>query len=75
MSSLLKIIEHHKYTQKELIDTLKLAQPHVSALMNVKIANFSAEKLTGLLDRLHAAVEINVVMPVHKVVSDEELRA
>lgn len=75
MSSLLKVIEHHSYTQKELIETLKLAQPHVSALMNGKIANFSAEKLTAFLEKLHAEIKIEVQIPKFKVVGDKELRA
>ena len=67
MDALLRIIDHHGYTQKELISILDQKQPHVSNIMAGKIGNFSSEKLASFLKALNATVHIKVVMPKTKI--------
>ena len=67
MEALLKIIDHHGYTQKELISILDQKQPHVSNIMAGKIGNFSSEKLASFLKALNATVQIKVSIPKAKI--------
>jgi predicted XRE-type DNA-binding protein len=60
------IIEHHQYSQAELIKILDQKQPHVSSLMNGKIGEFSSDRLSGFLARLGAHVEIVCDIPPKK---------
>ena len=69
MDALLRIIEHHVYTQKELIAILDEKQPHVSNLMAGKIGHFSSEKLASFLKALNAKVQVKVAMPRNKIAS------
>jgi predicted XRE-type DNA-binding protein len=71
MDALLKIIDHHGYTQKELITILGQKQPHVSNIMAGKIGNFSSEKLTSFLKALDATVHIKVAMPKTKIAAGQ----
>ena len=69
MDALLRIIEHHTYTQKELIAILDPKQPHVNNLKGGKIGHFSSEKLASFLKALNATVQVKVAMPRNKISS------
>ncbi len=71
MEALLKIIDHHGYTQKELVKILGQKQPHVSNIMAGKIGHFSAEKLASFLDALNAKITVKVMMPKAKIAAGQ----
>lgn len=47
-----KIIQQNEWTPRQAADTLCVAQPRISELMNGKVKLFSADKLIGFLAQL-----------------------
>ncbi|APR97837.1 helix-turn-helix domain-containing protein [Wolbachia endosymbiont of Folsomia candida] len=54
------VIEENNWTQQEAANVLKLDQPKVSSIVNLKTKGFSVEKIFTLLSRLNCDVEIMV---------------
>ena len=64
------IIEAHGYSQMDLIKILGQKQPHVSALMNGKMGEFSSDRLYGFLSKLGAHVHIVCDIPQRVLVAN-----
>jgi predicted XRE-type DNA-binding protein len=67
INDILKIVNKHTYSSKELQLILEQPQPEISYLLNGKISRFSSEKLIKFLNILGAKVEVNVKMPKAKI--------
>jgi len=58
---IVEFVKANDFSQKDLCTILDMKQPHVSALLNGKISQFSLEKLIDVVERLGAKVELEVV--------------
>lgn len=58
---IVEYVDANDLSQKDLCTILDMKQPHVSALLNGKISQFSLEKLIDVVERLGAKVELEVV--------------
>ncbi|APR98619.1 helix-turn-helix domain-containing protein [Wolbachia endosymbiont of Folsomia candida] len=54
------VIEEKNWKQREAANVLKLDQPKVSSIVNLKAKRFSLEKIFTLLSRLDHEIEITV---------------
>jgi predicted XRE-type DNA-binding protein len=54
------IIQDNKWTQMEAGNVLKLHQPKISLIKNLKVKEFSLERIFTLLSRLNCDVEIMI---------------
>lgn len=67
MDGILRTVEKHNYSSKELQTILDQAQPEISYLLNGKISRFSSDKLIKFLGLLEAEVDIKIRLPEHKI--------
>lgn len=54
------VIEENNWTQQEAANLLKLDQPKVSSIVNLKTRGFSVERILKLVSMLNHEVEITV---------------
>ncbi|MGA2848129.1 MAG: XRE family transcriptional regulator [Terracidiphilus sp.] len=59
LNAILREIDKHRYTQRQLVDLLDEYQPSVSNLLQGKIAKVSIEKLLYYSDRLNLRVSLS----------------
>jgi predicted XRE-type DNA-binding protein len=64
LDAILRVVERHKLTQKQLAVVLDDHHPNISDLVNGRIAKFSIEKLVRYADRL--GIETTVKTVEHK---------
>lgn len=61
-----QLIEQKGMTQAEIAPLLGLDQPKVSNLMRGRLAGFSVERLSGLLNRLGHNIEVRISEEEHE---------
>ena len=63
---LMNYIERKKFSQADLVQTLRIHQPDVSNLLKGKISKFSTDKFINFAGRLNLGVHVQLTEPKHR---------